>query len=94
MKRGAHILEFIIFFFDNGNKNEWLLHLRADPKPTEVNQKNYHLFGGFCVRPVVRCVCTCIVNKWQTLFSSIGRFFSFSSLFGELLVGSSCLGSY
>lgn len=68
MKRGAHTLEFIILFFGNGNINEWLLHLRADPKPTKVNQKNYHLFRGFCVRPVVRCVCTCIVTSGRLCF--------------------------
>lgn len=69
MKKGARTLEFFFFFsFGNGNKNERLLHLRADPKPTQLNQKNCHLFCGYCVRAIVRCECTCVVLSGRLCF--------------------------
>lgn len=62
-----HTPEFIIFFC-NGNNNERLLHLRSDPKPIEVNQKNCCLFCGLC-----KAYCELQMNlrncKWQSLFS-------------------------
>jgi len=70
MERGAHTLEFIFLFFFSGNRsrNERLLHLRVDPKPTEVKQKSCCLLGGFCVRPIVKSGHTCIVTKSRLCF--------------------------
>lgn len=93
MKRGAHMLEFISFFLlvmeiKMRGYCIWELTQSYWIKSKELPSLLWVLCQSHCEMWMHLCS-----SKWQTLFSSIGSFFSFSSLFWELFVGFFCLSS-